>query len=118
MEYRGVEYTVVQGIESGIWKWTAWLGEPKIIKVGQAKTKRDAVVAVEYAIDKVLTRKKLPIVLPRPSDWQTRGLMLIGEHGGDPMMAYIAMMRALQRHEPKPVGVPRRKSVKVYKLVR
>jgi hypothetical protein len=44
--------------------------------------------------------------------------MLIGEHGGDPMMAHIAMMQALQRHEPKPVGVPRRKSVKVYKLVR
>jgi hypothetical protein len=43
-------------------------GEPKIIKVGQAKTKRDAVVAVEYAIDKVLAQKRMPIVLPRPSD--------------------------------------------------
>jgi hypothetical protein len=25
-------------------------------------------------------------------------LMLIGEHGGDPMMPHIAMMKALQRH--------------------
>jgi len=23
MEYRGVEYTVVQGVERGVWKWTA-----------------------------------------------------------------------------------------------
>lgn len=68
MEYRGVEYTVVQGIERGIWKWTVLLGEPKIIKVGQAKSRRDAVVAVECVIDKVLAQKKLAIVLPRPSD--------------------------------------------------
>jgi hypothetical protein len=33
--------------------------------------------------------------------------MLIGEHGGDPMLAHIAMMQALQRHAPKPVGVKR-----------
>jgi hypothetical protein len=70
MEYRGVQYTVVQGIERGVrfWKWSVSLGEPKIIKVGQARTKRDAIVAVEYAIDKVLAQKKMPIVLPRPSD--------------------------------------------------
>jgi hypothetical protein len=68
MEYRGVQYTVVQGIERGTWRWSVSLGEPKIIRVGQAKTKRDAVVAVEYAIDKVLAQKKMPIVLPRPSD--------------------------------------------------
>jgi hypothetical protein len=31
-------------------------------------------------------------------EWQTAAdvLMLIGERGGDPMMAHIAMMRALQ----------------------
>ena len=33
--------------------------------------------------------------------------MLIGEHGGDPMLAHIAMMQALQRHAPKPVSVKR-----------
>jgi hypothetical protein len=27
--------------------------------------------------------------------------MLIGEHGGDPMVPRIAMMKALQRNEPK-----------------
>jgi hypothetical protein len=44
------------------------LGEPKIIKVGQAKTKRDAVAAVEHAIDKARARKQLRIALPEPSD--------------------------------------------------
>jgi len=44
--------------------------------------------------------------------------MLIGEHGSDPMMAHIAMMRALQRHEPKAVGVPRRKTTKAYRIIR
>jgi hypothetical protein len=68
MEYRGIEYKIIQGIERSIWKWSLSLGEPKIIKVGQAKTKQDAVAEVERAIDKVLARKKLPIVLPRASD--------------------------------------------------
>jgi hypothetical protein len=68
MEYRGVQYTVVQGIERGVWKWSVSLGEPKIIKVGQAKTKQDAVAAVEHAIDRALARKKLRIALPGPSD--------------------------------------------------
>jgi hypothetical protein len=43
--------------------------------------------------------------------------MLIGAHGGDPMMAHIAMMRALHRHEPKATPAPRRKSVKTYRIV-
>jgi hypothetical protein len=37
---------------------------------------------------------------------------------GDPMMAHIAMMRALHRHGLKAVTVPRRKSVKTYRIVR
>ena len=68
MEYRGVEYTVVQGIERGVWKWSVSLGDPKMIKVGQARNKQDAVAEVELAIDRALARKKLRIVPPGPSD--------------------------------------------------
>ena len=68
MEYRGVEYTVVQGIERGVWKWSVSLGDPKMIKVGQAKNKQDAVAEVERAIDRALAQKKLRIALPGPSD--------------------------------------------------
>ena len=44
--------------------------------------------------------------------------MLIGENGGDPMMAHIGMMRALHRHQPKSASAPRRKRAKAYRIVR
>jgi hypothetical protein len=44
--------------------------------------------------------------------------MLIGERGGNPMMAHIAMMRALHRYEPKAATAPRRKRAKAYRIVR
>ena len=68
MEYRGIEYKIIQGIERGVWKWSVSLGDPKMIKVGQAKNKQDAVAEVERAIDSALARKKLRIALPGPSD--------------------------------------------------
>jgi hypothetical protein len=43
--------------------------------------------------------------------------MLVGDHGGDPMVPRIAMMQALQR-EPAPATAPRRKRAKAYKIVR
>jgi len=45
-------------------------------------------------------------------------LMLVGEHGGDPMVPRIATMERLQRHEPKAEPVPRRKRARAYKVVR
>jgi hypothetical protein len=38
-----------------------------------------------------------------PIEW----LMLVGEHGGDPMVPRIAMMKASLRHEPKAASAPR-----------
>jgi hypothetical protein len=43
--------------------------------------------------------------------------MLVGDHGGDPMVPRIAMMQALQR-ESAPASAPKRKRVKVFKVVR
>jgi hypothetical protein len=45
-------------------------------------------------------------------------LMLVGKHGGDPMVPRIATMKRLQRHEPKAAPVPRRKRARAYKIVR
>ena len=46
-------------------------------------------------------------------------MMLIGENDGDPMMAHIAMMKALHRDKPKvTASAPRRKRVKQFKIVR
>jgi hypothetical protein len=43
--------------------------------------------------------------------------MLVGEHGGDPMVPRIAKMQALQR-ESTPATAPRRKRAKVYNVIR
>jgi hypothetical protein len=43
----------------------------------------------------------------------SRSVMLVGEHGGDPMVPRIAMMQALQR-----AFAARRKRAKVYNVIR
>jgi hypothetical protein len=60
MKYRGIEYTVVQGIGRQLWKWRFAL-EAKAL-TGQAATKAEAVAEVERAIDRALTPKKLWLV--------------------------------------------------------
>jgi hypothetical protein len=59
MEHRGVEYSVVQGVERGVWKWSASVADMLIM--GQASTKPAAVAAAERAINKALapTKKRL-----------------------------------------------------------
>ena len=51
MEYRGVEYTVVQD-EHGNWEWAVSLGNPVKIKSGHAASKGAAVIKVWAAIDR------------------------------------------------------------------
>jgi hypothetical protein len=70
------------------------------------------------------TFTKLPKAEQQASEWQTAAEvpMLIGERGGDPMMAHIATMQALHRDKPKAemkaAAAPRRKRAKVYKIIR
>jgi hypothetical protein len=61
MIYKGIEFSVVQGIEPGVWKWSV---ESKV-KLGQTKTKPDAVIAAWRAIDKALEPKKRPAAMVR-----------------------------------------------------
>ena len=56
LNYREVEYTVVQGIERQLWKWSFSL-EGLFLK-GQAATRAEAVAGAERAIDRVLTHKR------------------------------------------------------------
>lgn len=50
--------------------------------------------------------------------WRTaiKLLILIGDNGGDPMMARIAMMQAL--HHGKPAPIAPRKRAKSYRIIR
>ena len=62
MKYRDVEYTVVQGIERGLWKWSA--SAAGVVITGQAAIKSEAVAGAERAIDRALAPKKVRLVPP------------------------------------------------------
>jgi len=44
-------------------------------------------------------------------------LILIGENGGDPIFAHIAIIRAFRPREPKAESALRRKRAKRYKII-
>jgi hypothetical protein len=62
MEYRNIEYTVVQGIERRVWKWSASVAG--VVVTGQEPSKSAAVAAAENAIDRALVQKKVRLVPP------------------------------------------------------
>ena len=63
MEYRDIEYTVVQGIGRHLWKWSASVADEVI--TGQAHSKSAAVAEAEKAIDRALALKKVRLVPPK-----------------------------------------------------
>jgi hypothetical protein len=77
---------------------------------------RKPLVTLRDAAQYILKLPKAERELPQ---WETaiECLMLVGDHGGDPMFPHIAMMQALRGNEPK-AAAPRRKRAKVYKIVR
>jgi hypothetical protein len=66
MKYRNVEYTVLQGIERGVWKWSASV--EGVVLMGHAAIKSQAVTAAEKAIDRALAAKKVRLVPPEDND--------------------------------------------------
>jgi hypothetical protein len=64
MEYRGVEYSVVQSVERGKWTWSLSL-DTNTKQSGEANNKPAAVIAAERAIDRALEPKKQRLVPPR-----------------------------------------------------
>jgi hypothetical protein len=56
MEYRGIEYTLVQGIGRHVWKWTATIAGVKIS--GQGSTRDEAIADAEKAIDRAIAPRK------------------------------------------------------------
>jgi len=66
MEYQGFEYRVVQGIERGVWKWSASV--KGVIVMGQRPTRSEAMAAAEKAIDRALVPKQGPLVPPPHPD--------------------------------------------------
>jgi hypothetical protein len=57
MKYRDIECAVVQGIDRGLWKWSASV--VGVVIMGREATKTEAIVAAERAMDRALTPKKI-----------------------------------------------------------
>ena len=53
MEYRGIEYSVVQCIDRHLWKWSASVAN--VVITGRAHSKSAAVTEAEKAIDRAAT---------------------------------------------------------------
>jgi hypothetical protein len=66
MEYRGIEYTIVEGTGGHMWRWSSFVGGA--VMTGQAHSKQAAMVSAEKAIDRALAIKKVRLVSPESSD--------------------------------------------------
>ena len=62
----------------------------------------------------------LPAATQKRPAWQAaaEALLVVVTHAGDPMLARIALMRALHESHPPSPSAPRRKPAKVYRLIR
>jgi hypothetical protein len=66
MEYRGIEYTVVQGIERRVWKWSAFAAGAPIF--GQESSRSAALAAAESALDRALATDPRKPLFGKPVD--------------------------------------------------
>jgi hypothetical protein len=62
----------------------------------------------------------LPKAEQDAAPWQlaVKMLLLVAEHGGDPMLPRIAMLKALHRNQPRSESAQRRKRTKSFSLIR
>ena len=66
MEYRGKQYTIVQGIGPDSWKCTVHLDE-KTVESGEATSRAAAMNSVVWLIDRALAPKKVNPIPPSNS---------------------------------------------------
>ncbi len=54
MKYRGVEYTITQGIQPNVWRWRVMVGKPEMLRMGEATDLIHAELQVRHVIDRSL----------------------------------------------------------------
>jgi hypothetical protein len=64
MEYRGVKYTVVQGSQPDVWRWSVLVGNPEMLRLGDETTEQKAVMEVRRVIDRALAIEKARLGRP------------------------------------------------------
>jgi hypothetical protein len=57
MEYLGVKYGV-QRVTPDVWKWSVLIGEPAMLRRGEAETEQQAEIEARAVIDRALTLQK------------------------------------------------------------
>lgn len=69
MKHRGVEYSVVQGDLPDIWRWSVMVGQPAMLRLGEATTEQQAEMQVWRVIDRSLDEAEaLRFLDPRQND--------------------------------------------------
>jgi hypothetical protein len=54
MEHRGIKYSVVRGSQSDVWRWSVLVGQPEMLRLGEAGTEQQAEMRVQQVIDRAL----------------------------------------------------------------
>jgi hypothetical protein len=68
MKYRGVEYSIVQGSSPGVWRWSVVVGQPEMLRLGEAESDLQAETHVQAVIDRALdVREALRFLDPSPA---------------------------------------------------
>lgn len=52
--YRGVEYSMVKGAIGGVWRWSVRVGQPEMLRMGEASTAEQAELNVRSVIDRAI----------------------------------------------------------------
>ena len=54
MKYRGIDYTGDQGSSPDVWRWSVLVGQPEMLRLGDAATEEQADMQVRKVIDRAL----------------------------------------------------------------
>jgi hypothetical protein len=54
MEYRGISYSAVQGSQPNVWRCSVLVGQPEMLRLGEATTEHQADMQVRQVIDRAL----------------------------------------------------------------
>jgi hypothetical protein len=52
LRYRGITYTITQGSTPDVWRWQVMVGNPAMLRLGEASTEADAETKVKSIIDR------------------------------------------------------------------
>jgi hypothetical protein len=69
MKYRGADYSVVRGSTPDVWRWSVLVGQPEMLRLGDAATEQQAEMRVRKVIDRALDVKEaLRFLDPKQTD--------------------------------------------------